>query len=151
MGGPPKDARALIDEGLRLLLAKDMLGFADLWAQDGVMEFPFAPATGPRRLDGRAAVREYVRHYADHLDVRAVPKSTVHVTTDPNVAVAEFEVTGVAVATGCDYLLSYVAVVTARDGEIVHYRDYWNPLAAQEVMDGVAGEQGPCTAAGAAT
>jgi hypothetical protein len=29
-------------------------------------------------------------------------------------------------------------VVTVRDGEIRHYRDYWNPLAAAEAMGGSA-------------
>jgi ketosteroid isomerase-like protein len=150
MGEPSRDASTLIEEGVRLLLAQDMLGFADLWAEDGTMEFPFAPRGAPRLLEGRAAVREYLRHYTDHMDVRAVPKRTVHVTTDPNVAIAELEVTGVAMATGRDYRLAYVAVVTARDGEIAHYRDYWDPLAAQEVMGGTAGEPSPFPEGGAA-
>lgn len=55
--------RALVDRALALLLAKDMAGFAELWAPDGVLEFPFAPPGYPSRLNGRAEVRDYVRDY----------------------------------------------------------------------------------------
>jgi ketosteroid isomerase-like protein len=32
--------------------------------------------------------------------------------------------------TGGPYEMSYVVVLTVRDGRIAHYRDYWNPLKA---------------------
>ncbi|MEU1607628.1 hypothetical protein [Micromonospora matsumotoense] len=59
---------ALFHRAMRLLLARDMPGFIALFADDGVMEFPFAPAGQPNR--------------------------------------------------------------------IVHYRDYWNPQAAQDLLGG---------------
>jgi ketosteroid isomerase-like protein len=113
-----------------------MAGFAQLWAEDGVLEFPFASPGNPRRLEGRAAIAEYLRGYPDLLDIREITEKTVHETADPEVTVAEFEVAGVAVATGKPYRLGYIAVLTVRDGEIRHYRDYWSPLAAAEVLGG---------------
>ena len=35
-------------------------------------------------------------------------------------------------ATGAPYEQSYVSVLTVRDGLIVRYRDYWNPLRSAE-------------------
>ena len=61
----------------------------------------------------------------------------MHESTDPEVAVTEFEARGTVVGTGRPYRMRYIAVVTARGGQIVHYRDYWNPLAAAEAMGGV--------------
>ncbi|MFF7651395.1 nuclear transport factor 2 family protein [Streptomyces sp. NPDC007983] len=123
------DERVRVYERAReLLLAHDMQGFADLWAEDGTMEFPFAPPGWPRRLEGREAVREYVRDYTDHIDLRAVVHEAVHRTADPGVLIVEFTVDAVAVATGRAHRIDYVAVITVRDGEIVSYRDYWNPL-----------------------
>jgi ketosteroid isomerase-like protein len=136
MTAPRRTASELFAESLRLLLAKDMTGYAGLWAADGVFEFPFAPPNYPARLDGRAAVEEYLRGYPDLLDVQAIPEQTVHETADPDVVIAEFEAAGVVVSTGRPYRMRYVAVITARDGEIAHYRDYWNPLAAAAVMGG---------------
>ena len=123
----------LIPRALQLLLDKDMTGFAGLWAVDGVMEFPFAPPGYPSRLEGRAAIEEHLRDYPEMLDIRAFPKQVVHQSTDPDVVVVEFDAEGVVVATGKPYRFSYIAVITTRDGEIVSYRDYWNPLYVQEL------------------
>lgn len=43
----------LYRHSLRLLLDKDIPGWTGLWAEDGVMEFPFAPPGRPQRLEGR--------------------------------------------------------------------------------------------------
>ncbi|WP_033437493.1 nuclear transport factor 2 family protein [Saccharothrix sp. NRRL B-16314] len=126
----------LVEHALELLLAKDMAAFAGLWAEHGVIEFPFAPPGYPRRVEGRAAVHEYLRGYPDLLDVRDIADRVLHRTADPEVVVVEFEAAGVVVATGLPYRLRYIAVVTARDGEIRHYREYWDPLAAAEAMGG---------------
>lgn len=139
MNEPSRTARELVDAALRLLLAKDMAGFAGLWAVDGAIEFPFAPPGYPQRLDGRHAVHDYLRDYPDQVDIRAIVSRTVHETTDPDVVVAEFEVDGVAVRTARPYRMRYIAVVRARDGEIAHYRDYWDPLAAAEALGGLDG------------
>jgi ketosteroid isomerase-like protein len=73
-------ANATIDRGLELLLAKDMAGFADLWAPSGSMELPFAPPGYPSRLDGRKAITAYLADYTDVLDVRAIISQTRHQT-----------------------------------------------------------------------
>jgi ketosteroid isomerase-like protein len=137
MSEPQRTAHDLFAESLRLLLAKDMTGYTGLWAADGSIEFPFAPAGYPRRLDGRAAIQDYLRGYPDLLDVQEITEQTVHETVDPAVVVAEFEVAGVAVATGRPYSARYVAILTAHDGEIAHYRDYWSPLAGAELLGGL--------------
>lgn len=129
-------ALEVVDRAMDLLLAHDMAGFAGLWAVDGTMEFPFAPAGSPQRLEGRAAVAEYLRDYTDMADVQAIPGRTVHQTVDPDVVVVEFAVDGAAVRTGRPYRMRYICVITVRDGEIAGYRDYWNPLAAAELLGG---------------
>ncbi|WP_067544332.1 nuclear transport factor 2 family protein [Nocardia crassostreae] len=128
--------RALVEHALALLLDHDMAGFAGLWAVDGELEFPFAAADYPARIRGRAAIAGYLRDYPNILDIREIPERTVHETGDPEVVVVEFTAAGVVVATGRDYRLRYIAVITVRDAEIRHYRDYWSPLAAAEIMGG---------------
>lgn len=132
----PRTAGELFAESLRLLLAKDMTGYARLWAADGVIEFPFAAANYPARLEGRAVIEDYLRGYPDLLDVQEITEQTVHQTSDPNVVVAEFEVAGMAVASGRPYRIRYVGVLAARDGQVVSYRDYWSPLAGAEILGG---------------
>lgn len=132
-----RTAADLVEEGLRHLLAHDMAAFTDLWAEDGAMEFPFAAPGAPRRLEGRAEIRSHLLGYNDVLLPRSVPVLTLHRTADPDVVVAEMEVEGEAVASGRPYRLAYVAVITARDGKIALYRDYWSPLAGAEVLGGL--------------
>ena len=127
----------LVEYALNLLLTKDMTGFAGLWAEDGVLEFPFAASGYPSRVVGRDAIREYLRDYPSIVNIRRFTEQRIHETTDPAVVIAEFEVDGVAVRTERPYRLRYVAVVSVRDGEIRHYRDYWSPLAAAEALGGV--------------
>ncbi|MFF7186403.1 nuclear transport factor 2 family protein [Streptomyces sp. NPDC008222] len=128
----PTAPAELYRHGLRLLLDKNIGDWIGLWAEDGVMEFPFAPAGWPRRLAGREAVAAYMRHYPDHIDPHDFPDLRIHETTDPGTIVVEMRGVGRLVQTGAPFDMSYIAVVTVRDGRIAAYRDYWNPLAVQD-------------------
>ncbi|RKS08829.1 hypothetical protein DFP74_4551 [Nocardiopsis sp. Huas11] len=126
---PPAD---LFRQGLGLLLDKDTTGWIGLWAEDGVMEFPFAPPGWPGRLEGRAAIADYMRPYTDHIDLHDFPDLTIHQSTDPATVVAEMRGVGRLVRTGAPFDTAYIAVVTAREGRLTSYRDYWNPLVVHE-------------------
>ncbi|TQM14162.1 nuclear transport factor 2 family protein [Pseudonocardia kunmingensis] len=134
---------------LELLLTKDMDAIAELWAPDGVAEFPFAEGSSPGRVAGREAVRAYLAGYPERMDVRAVPEVTVHHTQHPDTVVAEFTAHGRTVRTGEPYRLDYITVITTRDGLITRYRDYWNPLAAASAagtLPDLLGSLGPGSA-----
>jgi ketosteroid isomerase-like protein len=119
----------LYRHSLQLLLEKDMDGWVNLCDEHVIIEFPYAPEGFPARLEGRAAVADYMRGYPDHIDLRGVPSLEIHQTTDEDTIVAEWRGAGRIVATGSPYEMSYVAVVTVSKGRITHYRDYWNPAA----------------------
>jgi ketosteroid isomerase-like protein len=121
----------LYRHGLRLLLEKDIPAWIALWAEDGVMEFPFAPPGWPERLEGREAIAAYMRPYPDHIDLRDFPDLRIHRTTDPETLVVEMRGVGRVTGTGAPFDMTYIAVVSVRDGRFVSYRDYWNPLAVQ--------------------
>lgn len=127
----------VLRRGLDLLLAKDMPGFIGLYADDAVMEFPFAPPGAPRRLEGRAQVHDYLIDYPENLDIREIVDVNVMRTDDPEVIVAEFAAHGTLVATGKPYLAKYIAVLTIHDGQIQRYRDYWNPMLVTGQTDGL--------------
>lgn len=132
----PADPVEVFHRGVGLLLAKDMAGFIDLYADNAIMEFPFAPPGWPGRLEGRAAVHEYLIDYPDWLDLRDITNMTVHRTDDPQVIIAEFSAEGFVVATGKPYEAHYIVVLTIQDGRIAHYRDYWSPLVLDGMTDG---------------
>ncbi|MFF3066919.1 nuclear transport factor 2 family protein [Kitasatospora sp. NPDC057936] len=122
----------LYRHGLRLLLDKDIDAWVGLWAEDGVMEFPFAPPGWPRRLEGKEAVADYMRGYPDHIDLRGFPDLRIHETADPETIVVEMRAVGRVVQGGGPFEMTYIAIVTVRDGRLAVYRDYWNPLALRQ-------------------
>lgn len=129
-------AHTAIDRLQQALLDHDMSAFADEWAPDGTMSFPFAPPGWPQ-LDGRDAVRGYLANYTDTVDVQAITRQTRHDTADPDTVILEWAVSGRAIATGNPYDLAYVAVITVGADGITGYRDYWNPLAAGTALGGL--------------
>jgi uncharacterized protein len=131
-------AREVFDRAKRLALAKDLDGFADLFAPDGVHEAPFAPPGVPRRLQGRETLREYFTAITGtplkHTEFRDM---TVYETTDPAVLIAEYDAHGTVTSTGRPYQLRYLQIVEVHGGQITLWRDYWNPLASAELLDRV--------------
>lgn len=126
----PRTPNEVFQRMLELLLAKNMDGVADLWAEDGTGEFPFAGPGAPAEVAGRERVRGYLAGYPDRMDVTGIPSAVVHHTRDPETIVAEFTAHGRTVCTGKPYEMRYIAVITVRDGLITRYRDYWSPVEA---------------------
>ncbi|MFI0368127.1 nuclear transport factor 2 family protein [Actinomadura sp. 1N219] len=121
----------LFRHSLRLLLDGDIPGWVGLWAEDGVMEFPFAPPGWPERLEGAAAIAAYMHPYPDHIDLHElIPR--IHETAAPETIVVEMRGIGRLVKTHAPFDMTYIAVVTVKDGRFASYRDYWNPLAVLE-------------------
>lgn len=125
-GTPEETFRRMLD----LMLAKETDAATDLWAEDGIAEFPFAVGTSPRLLTGRDEIRVYMGRLPEVMDMREIPAITVHHTEHPGTAVVEFTATGRTLGTGEPYRLDYIVVITVEDGLITRYRDYWNPVAA---------------------
>jgi ketosteroid isomerase-like protein len=128
----------LLRRSLDTFLAKDMKGWADLCDENVVVEFPFAPDAPSRKIVGRAAVYEYLRNYPNVIDVKTIPTLKTHATDDPNIAIAEWSASGKVIANGNPYEMSYATFVTLRNGLIVNYREYWNPLAFTAALSGAS-------------
>jgi ketosteroid isomerase-like protein len=104
----------------------------DLCADDVVFEFPFAPPGRPARVEGKPALGDYLKGISGRMRLEGVSNLEIHETVKPEVAIIEMTMTGTVTATGAPYEQSYVSVLTVRDGLIVRYRDYWNPLRVAE-------------------
>jgi hypothetical protein len=129
-------AAELLRHSLDAFLAKDIKAWSLLCADDVVAEFPFAPEGSPRRLEGREALYEYLRGYPSVINVCSLPHLRLYSTDDPNVAIAEWSSSGEVLTNGNAYEMSYATFITVKDGLIVNYREYWDPLTFLEAMDG---------------
>jgi uncharacterized protein len=51
-------------------------------------------------------------------------------------AIAEWSVSGQVISNGNPYEMSYATFVTFKNGLIVNYREYWNPIVFMAAMSG---------------
>ena len=131
-------AAQLLKHSLDTFLAKDIKGWAQLCDENIVVEFPFAPDAASRKLIGRAAIYEYLKNYPSVIDIQRTPTLTIHATDDPNLAIAEWSVSGRVISNGNPYEMSYATFATFRNGLIVNYREYWNPMVFMAAMSGAS-------------
>ncbi|WP_330277460.1 nuclear transport factor 2 family protein [Lentzea sp. NBC_00516] len=112
--------------------------FADLFAEDGVMAYRFPTHFQPEEIKGREEIRAYfgqVRGAAvrDRIEIQSVEAQCWR-TNDPSVAVAEITHRGWSKVKQDYYTFTAVAIIHLRDGEIVRYDDYMNPLLLTELL-----------------
>ncbi len=111
----------------------DLDGWLDRAHDDIVLELPYAPPGRPNRVVGKSAVGDYLRAVPAQIDFEELSRIDVHQTVDPTTAVIEWTAKGRIKATGAPYEMSYVVVLTLEAGLMRTYRDYWNPLALQQL------------------
>lgn len=123
-------------EQVRRMVAGEGVSFADLFAEDGVLEYPFALPGQPHQVRGRKAIRAYFgaaprsRQLFEMDGVEAL----VRQTDDPEVVVAEIEHHGRSLVTGEPYRFRALGVIRVRDGRIASYQDYMDPIAAARLL-----------------
>lgn len=109
--------------------------FAEMFTEDGVMEFPFAPPSIPDVLKGRSGIANHLEWLPELLTIDSFSEPQVYRSEDGKTVILEFDCIGRATATGKPYNQRYISVITMHNGRIKRYRDYWNPLVALSIMD----------------
>jgi ketosteroid isomerase-like protein len=110
-------------------IRKDYDAMLDLFDEDVIFEFPYVPKPYPKQLEGKAALQQHLEMLDKMLEITSFTTPIVHVSADSPVFFAQFEGCGTILAEGKPYEQQYISVVELRDGKIVRYQDYWNPLA----------------------
>jgi hypothetical protein len=133
---PATTARQTAEQFLRATISPDPGGLAEFYAPEVVIEMPFAPAglypprieTTREELRARFRAGAAVRRYRDLRDV------VIHETADPAVVIAEYALDGELTESAEPFSLRFVMVMTIRDGQIVHTRDYTDPIAGARAL-----------------
>jgi ketosteroid isomerase-like protein len=110
--------------------------YFDLFAEDVLMEFIYAPPGTPPSLRGRQAIIDSFRGYGKIISLDRMSDAKVYRTQEPGVVVLEYASHGTGVVTGKPYHQNYVSIVTIRDGKVVYWRDYSNPLVVIDTIGG---------------
>ncbi|RKH48710.1 nuclear transport factor 2 family protein [Corallococcus sp. AB049A] len=124
------DLTRLMDAHLTLI-ATDVERWLTLFADDAVVEFPYAPSLGsPGRLEGIAAIRAYFAPITTHFQDLIFTNVRRYPGEDSTTGWLEVHGSATLQPGNIPYEQDYVMRMQVRDGRIVHYREYWNPLAA---------------------
>ncbi|MFI6700037.1 nuclear transport factor 2 family protein [Streptomyces sp. NPDC050509] len=131
-------SREVVEQVLRAGREMDTEKFVSLIAPDGYVEWPYRPAGMPDRLEGREQIRAFLTAQAKGLVRFDEYRNTViHETTDPEVVIVEYDAHGTVIPTGAPLHQTIIAVLRIRDGLVVSYRDYLNPLVLAETLASV--------------
>jgi uncharacterized protein len=128
--------REIVEQVRRMVAGEPGAVFADLFAVDGVMAYPFAPPGHPRELRGREAVRAFFSGRGPSRELFAMEgvEAKAWETDDPEVVVSEITHYGQSNVTNAPYRFTALGVIRVRDGEIVHYDDYMDPIALARLL-----------------
>jgi uncharacterized protein len=127
-----------VAEQVRRMVAGEGVEFADLFAEDGVLAYPFGLPGQPAELRGRDAIRAFFadlgRTRARDLLVMDGVEAVIRETDDPEVVVTEITHHGWSKATSAPYRHLALGVIRVRDGQIVRYYDYMDPIAVARLL-----------------
>lgn len=128
--------RETAERFLRAAIGADPGEMADCYAASVVIEMPFAVAPLiPARIEAtREELRARFRAGAASRKYKSLGNVVIHETADPDVVIIEYELHGEFTQTAEPFSLSFLMVLTVRGGQIVHSRDYSNPIAGARVI-----------------
>jgi ketosteroid isomerase-like protein len=129
-------ARQTAERLLKATTSPDPGDIADCYAAAVVIEMPFAAAplyparieTTREELRARFRAGAAVRRYQRLSDV------VIYETTDPEVVIAEYQIHGELTQTAEPFSQRFLMIMTVRDGQIVHSRDYTNPITGAQLL-----------------
>jgi ketosteroid isomerase-like protein len=106
------------------LAAGDLDGWLDMFAPDGIHEFPWAPEGRVRRLDGHEEMRAYLSQLHGRIEFGGFSDVHVHEVGEDTIIQATGHHTR---PDGTPRRLDYIWFITRRDGKVKRLQDYMNP------------------------
>ena len=108
----------------------------DLWADDGVLEFPFAPPGRRSRYVGKADILAYMKPLGGRMAVDALDYYNVYPMLNPQMTCFEMAFKGRNAETGAPYNQKYISIIETKDGKVSLYKEYWNPIVSMDANGG---------------
>jgi ketosteroid isomerase-like protein len=117
------------------LMAKDLPGWVDLFAEDANMELPFHPPGFHAERHGRNAIERTMGEAFEVWEEVHFTGPTLYETTDPDVVIAETS-GNIKLSTGGHYRNTFIMLFFFSEGKITLWREYLNPLVLVDAHTG---------------
>ena len=125
-----------VAEQVRKMVAGEGVVFADLFAPDGVLTYPFAAPGQPPEVRGQDAIRALFAGLGQSCELFTQDgvDAVTWQTDDPEVVITQITHHGKSNVTGAPYELTALGIIRVRDGMIVRYEDYMDPIALARLL-----------------
>lgn len=135
LGEQEAGPREVLERWRRAAISQSTQDMGRVYAVDAVHEFPFTRPGVPSRLEGRDEIVRWTAAVwkTNTFNYERYRTLAIHDTNDPDTIVVEQEALGTSTSTG-EFALPNIVVLTVRNGQIAHLRDYVNLLAAAAAM-----------------
>ncbi|KFC21520.1 nuclear transport factor 2 family protein [Epilithonimonas lactis] len=101
--------------------------YANLFTEDAVQEYPYAPAPFSTKIEGRDAIASYIENVVKGATDWNFTDFEFSATSDPNVFFVEFNGSALVTSTGKTYDQIFIARITMNGDKISNFKEYWNP------------------------
>ncbi|MBL4630542.1 MAG: nuclear transport factor 2 family protein [Paraglaciecola sp.] len=126
----------IVQTHLNSLLAADVEKWVNMWDEEGVFEFPFAPDGYTKVLNGKAEMADYMAGFPEKIQIDSFEIKEIFQNESGEEGVLEFTCKGKILATGLAYNQHYVAILKTKSGKLSLYRDFWDPIVAIKSFGG---------------
>ena len=126
----------IVQQGLAGLV--DGEHFFDVVAEDAFFDFRYRFPGWPPTIRGRANLMAQFSAYGNNIRLHSADGLVVHRAEDSSVVILEYDIHGTILGHGVPYDNRFISVVTIKNREIVHWRDYMDSLAAWMALNGTA-------------
>ena len=119
--------KAVIEKFFRVQEVKDLDAFASTIHPDIVLQTPFAPSSFPQETVGKDSVVDIWRNLFETFGELRIPELTVYATDKEGFYFGQWKV-DIETPTGNQYQSRVVGTFQMKDGMIIKYDEFFNPL-----------------------
>ncbi len=101
--------------------------YADLFTEDAVQEYPYAPEPFATKIQGRHAIAAYIENVVKGATNWNFTEFDFKATSNPDVFFVEFQGSALVSSTGKKYTQLFIARITMSGDKIANFKEYWNP------------------------
>lgn len=126
-------AQSAIDRYLFVVRGGPIDQWIEYWSDDAVVEYPYAPAPWPTRIEGKQAIYKHYENMATTMELLEESPMVIYPSADPHIVVFEISLHYKGKAQEMDYWQDYIIVIRTReDGKIIALREFWNAARVLE-------------------
>ena len=128
LDGPITSLDPILKSQLGDRLSSDAATLLDMFAEDGILECPFAPPGALRHLQGKTAIADYYRRLTAIQGSDGMVLTASYPAESPDRLLLEYDGLVRNKRDGGTYRQRYLAIVQVAGGRLTLFREYWNPL-----------------------